>query len=456
MKKLFTLVLFLAFINSSPAQEVWQMYPIQVNQVQLNLQDSYFVYSCYDSILQVTVVDSTPVYQGSIYSNVNGGLFYYATNISSETHIIAYDINNHAFVKDSIDNGNCPDFGNILGNSVQFYSCGIIQSNERENLLYYDVVNNTFDLYTYSYNSGWGFLASFSNGWFYDFKGGDPLVQIQDARSFDCVQKGMFGHSGFIYNDQGGVGDADGILVTINGDRVSFLSNDSCKIAGVSNNVAYETGNGIAYASDSIKTYLFANDPWINQWTRDSLPHSFNLAHSLAVVRDRIITFAVNKDTVANVYCAAYNIHTHQWVIDSVQSNRVSSLNIINGTVTWLDSSGTSFTRGYSDSLGWGNFNTPLDIDFYVENYQSPTNGNLVYVRNMTIGTDSTTIDWGDGVTTPLKSQSHLYKNPNGTYRTPSTTFSYDICIYALGQSNCKTVTFNNTVGTTDLTPSKN
>lgn len=332
-------------------------------------------------------------------------------------------------------------------NSAQFYSCNPPFVDQTETLIYADIINGVLVEHYYDFSEQWGFSASFSNGWFIDWKSGDPLLQVEDTRDFEFVQKGMFGHSGYIYGNYSSLTVIDGILVSSKSGYVRFWSNDSCSVFNCGNNLANQTRNGLAYGADSVRVRLAANDPFINQWVKDTLPQPCTTAHSTIILKDRVIAFAVNKDTVATVYCAAYNIHTHQWVTDSVVSNRTNGLAINNGTISWTDSSGTSFTRGYSDSLGWGNFTTPLDIDFYVENYQSPTNGNLIYVRNMTIGSDNTTIDFGDGITTQLKSQSHLYKNPNGTYRTASTTFDYDVCIYALGQSNCKTVTFTNTVG---------
>lgn len=451
MKKLLIIILLYSLSKATSAQDVWQMYPIQVNYIQLPSADYYFTYSCYDSILQVTVVDSTPVYPYYIMYNTNYGMLAYYMHYNDYLYIVVYDINNHVFLHDSVSMETmCGSVVTLYGNSAEFYSCNSAGNNETETLIFADIVNSSLNPFTYGVIDAFGFYAYFSNGWFVDFEGGSQILQIEDTRSFECVQKGMYGSGGYIYSNYGNVNVNDGILVASDNGYVQFRSNDSCSIFG-SGNFVYQTKNGLAYGGDSLKIRLGADDPFINQWTTKTLYQPYDTAHSTVLLKDRVFAFAVNKDTVATVYCAAYNIHTHQWITDSIQSNKAIGLAINNGTVSWTDSSGTSFMRGYSDSLGWGNFTTPLDIDFYLENYQSPTNGNLIYVRNMTIGSDNTTIDFGDGITTPLKSQSHLYKNPNGTYRTSSTTFSYDVCIYALGQSSCKTVTFTNTVGTTNL-----
>lgn len=103
MKKLLAILLFLFLTKATTAQDVWQMYPIQVNHVQLSGQDNYFTFSCYDSILQVTVVDSTPVYNYNSTFNTSSGMLAYYVDNYDYLYIVYFSVNNHIFIKDSIN-----------------------------------------------------------------------------------------------------------------------------------------------------------------------------------------------------------------------------------------------------------------------------------------------------------------------------------------------------------------
>jgi hypothetical protein len=455
MKKIILfLALFFSLQQVCKAQNVWKMYPIQASLLYDSSGDNYLYLTTFDSILTTWMVDSTPAYGPYINFNNNVGILGYQVDYSYYFYFVAYNINQHTFILDSanigLSNPDCPQQPSSYGNYVQFYNCDWPNCGEVQNLFYYDIINNAFSECGFGYcdQSGVGitFNANFYEGWFYDYEPGDPFSGASDAESFTLFQKGMYGYTlGFISSNSFWAGPLDGILNEVDYENkyITYYSNDSCGLIFYSNIVAQHSKNGLAFVIDTSKMHLASDDTWIDQWVVRDLNEPYDTAKSQVILKDRVIVFAVNKDTMANVYCAAYNTVTHQWVVDSLQSNGVNSLAITNGTITWNDSSGTLYTRGYADSIGWGNFNTPLKIDFCVKNYQSLTNGNLVYVRNYTIGTDNIQFDFGDGYTTTLKSQSHLYKNPNGTYRMMSPqSFNYNICLYALGQSNCKSVSF--------------
>jgi hypothetical protein len=350
--------------------------------------------------------------------------------------MVVYDINQNLFVKDSIDpigsSIDCLGPPAIQGNFITYYFCdGQNPISKYAEAFYYNIITGNLESYGYVYNDQFGFSYGFQDGWFFDFEGGDPWGSSDSYINAQIIQPGMSSLGGGGAASYGNLGwqIQDGIFITDVTDSphsVLVSSNDGCGYYYFfpSSNF-FGSSNGVAWYSDSLKLEIASDDAALNQWVKKDFWEPAS-GSSATIIQDRVFAYAVNKSTLANVYCAAYNLSQHQWIVDSVQSNKVNNLSIINGTVTWSDSSGTLYTRGYVDSLGWGNYNTALKIDFVVENFASPTNGNLVYVRNYTIGSDNILFDFGDGYTTTKKSESHLYKNPNGTYRTTSAnSFNY-------------------------------
>lgn len=456
MRKILTLfaVVFLISFKLN-GQTMWQGFPITVTQVNLNATDSYLRYSVYDTLLNATVVDSTPVYNFNFFYASSGPLLTYTLDtppFSDHRHYIFYNHNIGAFRTDSIhstqyllnQSSSCFSPAIIYGNYFLDYDCAG-GSHEVYFLVYANIITNSFDYHYYTYDEGFGFGAGLEEGWFYDSEGGAQGI-VLNYQSAKNVQPGMSGFYGSVsVGNNMGIDFVDGIAVVDVVDQgntyFTYGSNDGCSAVSLVNPVVNGTNNGIVWYSDSVNMNVASDDAIMDQWIQAYFPKPYLNGKSIVRLKDRVFVFASNKDTIANVYCAAYNFPQHAWVVDSVLSNRVNNLAINNGTITWSDSAGTNFMRGYADTIGWGNFTTPLQIEFSLENLQSPTNGNLVYVRNYTIGSDSTQFDFGDGYVTNRKSDSHLYRNPNGTYRTTS-NFTQDVCLNALGQSSCKQVTF--------------
>ncbi|MBL0341808.1 MAG: hypothetical protein IPP71_13250 [Bacteroidetes bacterium] len=107
------------------------------------------------------------------------------------------------------------------------------------------------------------------------------------------------------------------------------------------------------------------------------------------------------------------------------------------------NTAGTNFKAGYIDSIGWGNYDTPLLLSFYATEKFTSTGMPYVFVRNYSIGTDSICYDFGDGVISDYKQHSlyHLYK-VNGHYQSAYPSVNYNICIKTVNdsgpQSSCQ------------------
>lgn len=464
MKKVILKIAFFLLIKlNAYSQSMWVGFPITVTQVNVNATDSYLVYSVFDTLINATVVDSTPVYSDQVNYNNSGPLLGYMVQWNDTCFHIFYNHNLHLFTKESYNpyylawwdpNG---IFGppNIFGNYFDDY-LGDGGYGQVFLLTYADIVNNSFMRNEFFSDNDFGSWAGYSAGWFYDWEGGDASLSVPGYINAVVVQPGMAGMCGASsYDGFGPTTITDGIMNVISMDNgettILYCSNDGLGYVSMVDPLIHEAYNGVVWYSDSAQVHIASDDAITNVFNQITFPIPYDINNSNAIFKDRVFTFAANINANAIIYFAAYNFTMHQWVVDSVLSNHVDSLTITNGTISWIDSSGTQFTRGYADTSGWGAFNTPLQIEFSLENMQSPTNGNLVYVRNYTIGSDQTTFDFGDGYVTTKKSESHLYRNPNGTYRTTSSNFNYNICLNANGQSNCKPVSF--VLSTQNLAP---
>lgn len=456
-KTLLAIAFFLLIKINAQCQTMWQGFPITVNVVNVNATDSYLTYSVFDTLIGATVMDSTPVYSDEIYYNNAGSLLGYNVNYSDYSHYIFYNHNTHLFKKDSVylpinffwGPVDCYGPPTISGNYFVVYFCGDVYEN-LDIIAYADIVNDSIRFYIYSCDNEFGCWGIIDGGYFITKENGNTTLELPGYFDAGTVQPGLLGGC-YAYSDIGDFGYGyhikDGIIdiTTIDywGDStVKYCSNDGCGGITLLNPTIYGGRNGIVYYCDSTLMHIACDDAPIDQWVQFDFSVAYDTLNSEIKFKDRVFAFAANKNSQSNVYVAAYNLTLHAWAVDSVLSNGVDSLVINNGTVTWNDLSGTPYMRGYSAISGWGAFTTPLQIDFSVENMQSPTNGNLVYVRNYTIGSDQTIFDFGDGYITPKKSESHLYRNPDGSYRTSSSSFNYNICASANGQSVCKPVSF--------------
>ncbi len=165
-------------------------------------------------------------------------------------------------------------------------------------------------------------------------------------------------------------------------------------------------------------------DDSLHHWAIDTIKVSI---WSNFLVKDRVISYYNNS----KIYYEVFSPTSRTWVKDSSLTNGIDTLFIQKGTVHWTDTNSVNFIAGYIDSIGWGNFNTPLLLNFHLTDFYPLTGYPLVYVRDYSIGSDSTWYTFGDGIETAPGVQHslwHLFKVNGGYSASPS---SNDVCIHA-------------------------
>lgn len=149
-----------------------------------------------------------------------------------------------------------------------------------------------------------------------------------------------------------------------------------------------------------------------------------------------------------------YSFPQHAWITnsDTIPGGVLSSV-ITNETVTITPVTGAGYIKGYNDSIGWGSFITPPQPFFFLGNYSSSTEGNLIYVKDYSIGDTAIAFNFGDGFVSAKLAEFHLYKI-NGLYEgTPAANFT--VCMStAAGLNTCSTVFFPSYVGVIEQTNS--
>ncbi|HKR05837.1 MAG TPA: hypothetical protein VJY62_14475 [Bacteroidia bacterium] len=208
-------------------------------------------------------------------------------------------------------------------------------------------------------------------------------------------------------------------------------------------NVSAIVNNGIFYSRDEfyLISYFGIYDDSLHQWQIDEIDHDI----SNPKIKDRVVAYTDTISTPQKVFYEVFSPTLRAWVKDSsTVASGIDSLYIQNGTVKWVSNAGVFHKAGYNDATGWGNFNTPLLLNFHLIDFYSSTGKPLIFVRNYSIGTDSVMYDFGDGITTGWHQNSlwHLYK-VNGHYVPGG--INYNVCIKANTpggmQTSCTTVT---------------
>lgn len=202
---------------------------------------------------------------------------------------------------------------------------------------------------------------------------------------------------------------------------------------------------GMTYQSypDSNLQFFTMFDDFSNEMKIDTIDHT---AYNV-IIKNRVAAYIDSSTSPVTVHYRVFSPTLHQWVKDSTVSiNGVSSLSIIDGTVHWVDNVAGQYKAGYNDTIGWGNFDTPLQLMFQVTDLFPTMGVPLIFVRDYSIGSDSAHFYFGDGYSTTYAQGSawHQYKI-NGTYNaTPADTF--EICIETVtsagNQIACKSYSF--------------
>lgn len=300
--------------------------------------------------------------------------------------------------------------------------------------------------------------------WTYNDYNYNPTTGV----GFYTPHLGEFTGKGF-YDCMGGLsGNQDALTSTYLG----VLSND------ISSTNVYDPNTGLfrGIDRDEIGTDLISGGLMYKSFPSQNLRFFAILDDSLGTMKidtvvqqvsivklsNRVGAYVDTTTTPTTVHYLVFSPTIHEWVKDSsVSINGVSSLNITNGTVAWIDHTGATFKAGYNDTIGWGNFDTPIQLLFQVTN-MFPTMGKpLVFVRDYTIGGDiENQIYFGDGYVSTIFQGSawHQYKI-NGNYGLmPMNTFN--ICMEATTPSGivttCKQMSFTSSVTGGNVSASPN
>ncbi|MBK7387697.1 MAG: hypothetical protein IPI23_01110 [Bacteroidetes bacterium] len=168
---------------------------------------------------------------------------------------------------------------------------------------------------------------------------------------------------------------------------------------------------------------------------------------SIVKLTNRVAAYVDTTIVPTTVHYQVYSPTLHNWVKDStISNNGVSTLNRIGGTVHWTEGTGSPFKAGYNDTIGWGTFDTPLQLMFQVTDLFPTMGVPLIFVRDYSIGATDAIFHFGDGYSTVYSQGSawHQYKT-NGNYgTTPNDTFN--ICIEVNTpsgiQTSCRPISF--------------
>lgn len=458
-KHLFGFLLF--FCINLGAQTItnltWQTYPLQVTEVSVSPTQKYLRIACYDSLTNQLKYDSTQAYDNIIYSNVDGVLACGSGNGGNSAQIIIYDFEKSAFSDTLIVHSNC------TLNTV-------FTEGHWTSILFSNVSTPVFYQHFISFDIAAGFFKHFSNSSAEFLYGGieDNFLLSYTANLLQTNLKTTAGYTGF--NNSANLSfdnliyeSADGVLKLLNdlgwNNWVNYIAPDATGLVGLPQNAStfgiypsstHNTSNGIAtYADDSSFTFAIV-DTWLNQW----VTYTINVLADFVYPLDGIVwatstNFLTGDETF---YGGAYNINTHSWDVDSVTlpASLIGTPTIINATAEWYDQNNVKQFFGYNSNSGWGNYQTTPRLDFCIKNLQSPTNHNLVFIRDYSIGYPYVLYDFGDGYASEKRAMSHLYKT-NGHYRLG--TNNYTVCALAGGISTCKPVSF--TTQTDDMGSTK-
>ena len=459
MKKNLLLAALIFFSTKTYSIIFWQPYPI-VATVTGPSQNQRVECSVYDSVLGSWQNFNTPYYNNSILIDT-----------SSTTIIVFYTLKGMSFSPDS-----CYGFltyDPVLHQFITFYGHHM---NDFENTSAIWVTDNMVGIFTECCYDGFE-SSLFYKAYFYDiishsWKGGtmvDSYVGDEAWCNLSIGQGTLFyehysehntydSHSCGLYNPVSGSftgaggwtsstcsGNQDGYF-TVNdswftgntdlvGSAYDALNNNWPSM--VTNDASlYMSKNAFIYSDDALnaESYIGIYDDSLHTWICDT----GIMVRSNLIIKDRVFTYSNGSAT--KLFFASFSPALHDWVKDSLLINGIDTIYIQNGTVTWIDNIGTTNIRGYIDSIGWGNYQTPLQLNLRIIDLSGQIGYPLIFVRDYSIGADSTWYDFGDGVTTlPGKQHSlwHLYK-VNGNYVNDiNTVLNYTVCIHAGTDSYC-------------------
>lgn len=445
MKRGIILLAFILFSYAAKSYWYYQPYPINAQIITIGTQ-SRVTCSVYDSVLNITQTFNGPwcSSQLTLYNDSIGMVVY--TTIPPSTSspydifrgAIVYDINNHAF-------------SSIIDSCIQCYdrSAGLVDG------FYFIRDEFSFPMYTNTYyyfdikRSQW-VSGSFNCSDDMTFATNYGTIAIWGDNNFGNIRT-FFQNPAFNTTYMPGMTGAwADFFSPISLKDMIYVSDNAFHLLGywVSSFsiidpafqwVSPQTGNasrvpGSPVASYNTVQWIDNNSGELNIESYDIQQHlwknqSFTNYNPTSIKMDNLM-YALTDTASSIVFYGVYDFNVHSWLTDSdTISGGVSSIAFVNNSLVISTNSGSLITRGYIDSTGWGNYNTSLQPRFFLGNYSSPSAGNLIYVKDYSIGAQSTFFDFGDGLSTSKKTDFHLYK-VNGTYRTTAPV-NYNVCLTA-------------------------
>lgn len=449
-KNFFLLPVFFLFTQCAKAQTytnlAWQPYPLQVTEVPVGAGQSYLQIACFDSLLGQWKYDSTQVYDNVVYRNGNG-ILACGNAYDTGTVVIVYDFEKGQF-RDTLITTFVPTNKAIThhGLWLTIITEDVLGGVFANSFISYNIVTGFFNFYQHT-NTATSFI--------------DTMNEFLISRQYTSPSaiSANIGYCGFKHSYTNTTNEVlefsawDGVLILWSPSLLTYLvvfvAPDAQGVFGQMNEATTSpsvfscnsTANGLAtYGTDSTTT-LGIVDTWLDQW------QSYTLSFpTIYAATSSGLAYAERIDTLLNIrtfYSGVYNIQSHSWVVDSVSLDSAAAWSQpfpVNGTFEWYDINMVKQIWGYDSIAGWGHHPTTKRLDFCIKNMQSPSNHNLIFVRDYSIGYDSVLFDFGDGYATNRKASSHLYKT-NGHYRMASN--NYTVCATAGTQTVCKPVLFS-------------
>lgn len=447
---IFFLLHFACFAN------YWQPYPINV-VIGVNGTQQRLELSVWDSVMGSWQYYNSPYFSSNIDTSYSSSEIialktYFPPNLYDRDSIygyITYDPVLHQFMP-VIKGNSDPD---VAGATVFVRDnvVGVVTRCCEYNSSWGDYYNISAQAYTYDINQHeWrGGVVQSGSAWdqatvglgigtagYLSYSYNDDEWNPREGIRFYTPSLGFFGGAGF-YDSVGGMsGNQDQLYCAFQ----QFIYNDISSIRIYNPHTGYFPGflrsipgidvlnGGMTYQSypDSNWQYFTMFDDFSNEMKIDTIEH----AASNVIIKNRVAAYVDTAAIPTTVHYRVFSPTLHNWVKDSsVSLNGVSSLTIVDGTVNWVDNIGGQYKAGYNDTIGWGNFDTPLQLLFQVTDLFPTMGVPLIFVRDYSIGSDSAHFYFGDGYSTTYAQGSawHQYKI-NGTYDSaPADTFN--ICI---------------------------
>lgn len=451
-----TLLTTVALAQNSP---YYVKYPIVANQT-TNGSQFRLELSVYDSALATTQTYNTAYFDQILGSGSSNGIVTYSAwpidFVDKQMAVITYDFEVHQWKPYILyDNsyGNCSAWSYLNG-SVELWweNEGSSFGPEHAYVGFYDIVSHSWNITGITGNQGNAGASSNQSKYMYWGWDGDPFAShILGTFNFKnhAIAPLLFG-SGTAYGQY---------QFTYNGSTIGYYyyddqfdpNNDNAFMGTFDPLLGYV---GLSSSSGELSN---VDGSWGIYTMQYDITQTLDIAKYDAQQQQlKTITYpstaiggfvkgqnviALRNSANTMVISAVYDFNLHQWKIDSVPTPSVTGLAINNGTVSWNNGSGT-VTRGYNSTNGWGNYNTTLQAVFYLSNLTSATAGNLIFVRDYSIGATGWSYNYGDGFTETSQNGLHLYKI-GGSYLYSGSSPNYNVCLTATNSGGSTSTCIN-------------